>query len=267
MFVCPKCKGSLEDLGCRSCGTKYELIDGIPDFLGPRNAETASELASIYDSIYSAHENVWEDQGREARFRTYFSNLVAEISSGRLLEIGCGEGLLLSAMSHQDKVGMDPSILALKRAKALSGATCMAAQAEFLPMPSSSIDIAVAVGVMEHYSDPDMATREILRVLKPHGKYVSLIHMDMSRADRLRLKVREYIFPRFRPIAMFRWAWKKAYKPIHQPFRRGYTLASARDLLSRNGFDVEQTITLKSDPYAPLAGSHVAILIASRPAA
>ena len=38
ILACPKCKGPVEKLGeeafvCRSCGLRFEIRDGIPDFL------------------------------------------------------------------------------------------------------------------------------------------------------------------------------------------------------------------------------------------
>jgi hypothetical protein len=83
----------------------------------------------------------------------------------------------------------------------------------------------------------------------------------MSTAARLRLKLKEYLFPRFRPIALARWLWKKVYRPIKQPMRRSYTIESASDCLRRNGFSIEHTITKDSNPDAPLAGAHVVILV------
>ncbi len=266
MYVCPRCKGTLDSFACRSCNVEYEVFGEVPYFLTPKGTGAKSAVGAVYDAIYTEHSNVWEDQGREEGFRKYFSALVGALAPGRLLEVGCGEGLLLAAMSSDERFGVDPSIQALQRARQLSGAQCAAAQAEFLPFADGYFAAVTSVGVMEHFSDPDLATREIFRVLKKGGAYVALIHTDMGLADRLQLKLREYFFPKFRPVAFARWAWKKIHKPIRQPMRRSYTIASAQDCLKRAGFLVIQTITRLSSPEAPLAGKHVVLLVARKAA-
>lgn len=264
MYVCPTCKGPLANLACPRCHLEFQRVQGVPDFLTGAAPGSRPAIGAVYDAIYSAHENVWEDQGREMRFRRWFSALAAASGDGDLLEVGCGEGLLLAELKAARKAGIDPSVAALVRAAAGSGAECAAAQAEHLPYPDASFDVVVAVGVMEHYGDPDAATREILRVLRPGGAYLVLIHVRMTRMDRVRQKLREYVFPRPRPLALARWVWKKVYRPITQPMHRNYTLEGGRDCLARNGFAVTRTITLATDPGAPLAGRHVVVYVASK---
>ena len=46
------------------------------------------------------------------------------------------------------------------------------ADAETIPMPDSSVDLVVGHAVLHHIPDLDQAFREILRVLKPGGRFV-----------------------------------------------------------------------------------------------
>src|SRR2546426_8688137 len=80
----------------------------------------------------------------------------------------------------------------------------------------------------------------------------------------LAVKAREYLFPRFRPGALLKWANKKLHHRIVQPFRRSYTIDTARRYLERNGLEVTQIITRRIQPDAPLAGDHVVILLSRR---
>lgn len=264
MFVCPKCKGPLREFYCERCAVQYRVLDGIPCLMAGEPDSSDQVLRDIYDDIYSHHMDVWVDQGRAGSFQEYFTGLVRTVPHERLLEIGCGEGILLAALPGACKYGMDPSIHALQRARQRSSANYAVARCEQLPLPSEGLDVVIAVGVMEHFENVDAATAEIARVLTSAGHYIVLIQTDMTRGERLSVKVRELIFPRFRPIAMLKWVRKKLRHRIVQPLRKSYTIESATACLRRNGFRVTRAITRASEPTAPLGGAHVVVLVARK---
>jgi len=264
-YVCPRCKGALTEFTCKDCGARYTVIEGMPCFLSEATGESTYDVREIYDEIYRHHEDVWVDQGRTGPFLRYFGDLAAGYSTGSVLEIGCGEGAQLAALMASRKFGIDVSLHALRRASKRSQAAFAIARAEELPFPAKSVDLVVAIGVMEHFEDPDAATAEIRRVLVPAGHYIVLIHTNMTLSQRLALKVREFFLPQPRPVALLRWVAKKVIHPIVQPLRKSYTVDTARQCLERNGLRVTQVITRDSQPTAPLAGTHVVILIAERP--
>jgi ubiquinone/menaquinone biosynthesis C-methylase UbiE len=262
MYACPKCKIPLTQLTCKQCGVTYPILHEIPCFLVAQPGDSGEELRNIYDEIYSHHEDVWIDQGRSEQFQSYFGKLARSFSTNRVLELGCGEGTLLAALTASQKYGIDPSVHALVRARSRSAAECAVARAEELPFPSGSFDLVIAVGVMEHFEKPDEAAAEVRRVLAPAGHYVVLIHTDQTARDRIALKAREFLYPRPRPVALIKWIRKKIWHPIVQPLRKSYTIDSARRCLERNGLTVKQIITRETQPDAPLAGRHVVILVA-----
>lgn len=264
MYVCPHCKGPLQEMSCQSCGHGYSVVDGIPCFLMGSPGESRGRIREIYDEIYEHHEDVWIDQGRSESFQKWFTELTASYSTGSLLEIGCGEGFLLAGYRSQTRFGIDPSVRALVRARKRSSAECAVARAEELPFPSESFDIVTSVGVMEHFESPEAAAAEIRRVLRYPGHYLALIHTDMSPTERLRLKVREFLFPRPRPLALLRWVRKKLVHPIVQPLHKSYTIEGARAVIEHGGLKVRQIITRDSDPAAPLAGRHVVLFVAEK---
>jgi ubiquinone/menaquinone biosynthesis C-methylase UbiE len=254
------------DFSCKNCGTSYPVVEEIPCFITEPSGGSSHNISQIYDEIYAHHQDVWVDQGRSEGFQKWFSDLAATLSTGPLLEIGCGEGALLSAFRSQARAGIDPSVRALQRARQRSAAQCAVARAEELPFPSESFDLVASVGVMEHFEDQDAANAEIRRVLTRSGRYLALIHIDMTRGERLRQKIREFIFPRPRPIALAQWVRKKLFHPIVQPLRKAYTIERARSILERNGLAVQRIITRDDEPDAPLAGGHVVIFVARRAA-
>jgi len=264
MYACPKCKVTLTELTCEQCEITYPILKTIPCFLADQPGDSSEKLRRTYDDIYRYHEDVWIDQGRSEKFQKYFSEFARSFSTDRVLELGCGEGTLLAALHAAQKYGIDPSINALVRARSRSAAECAVARAEELPFPSSSFDLVFAVGVMEHFENPDKATAEVRRVLAPAGHYIALIHTDMTVLDRFAVKVREFLYPRPKPVALLKWIRKKMLYPIVQPHRMAYTIDAACRCLERNELAVKQIITRETHPDAPLAGRHVVILVAKR---
>jgi SAM-dependent methyltransferase len=265
-FWCPDCKRPLSQFRCAQCGNEFPVTHGIPELLsrGERFAN-AIRISAAYDDIYGHHTNVWEDQGRPPEFLAYFSELVAGLSMGSLLEVGCGEGILLASMKARQKTATDTSVLALVKARERTGANCAVAIAERLPFPDEAFDVAVSVGVMEHFLDDREATAEILRALRPGGYYVALIHTTMTVMQRARQKIREYLYPRPHPVGFSKWVLKKLRHPIRQPVQNDYSQASGRECMEQVGFVVERVVTTANRPRPPLAGEHVVIYLSRKP--
>jgi ubiquinone/menaquinone biosynthesis C-methylase UbiE len=245
------------------------VADEIPHLL-PQNSShaNAQALREIYDKIYRHHTDVWIDQGRSNDFQAYVSTIIGTFDHTKILEVGCGEGILLAAMPGQFKFGIDPSPEALSRARRLGNAKCSVAQCEYLPFPTETFDSVVAIGVMEHFTSIDRSLSEIYRVLKPNGIYIALIHTDMTRRQRFVSKVKQYLFPRFRPLSFARWIlkWgrKRLMHPIIQPNRRSYSVAAIQHHFDRNHLHTLRIVSSETEPSAPLAGPHVVILIAQK---
>ncbi len=265
MYVCPDCKSPLNAWGCPSCHGQFPISDGIPILLSrDLRLQSGAQIGTVYDYIYAKRTGVWVDQGRTPEFIAYFSNLLAQFSVGRVLEIGCGEGFLISAIRADERYAMDLSLEALRKARGRAQAEYCNALAERLPYPSDSFDLLVSVGVMEHFLDDRMATREIHRVLRPGGRYVVLLHVGMSVRERISQKLHEYFYPRPRPFAFVRWLASKFIRPIRQPIQRPYTRESGRACLEDCGFSIEEIISTISHPDVPLVGPHVLIYVARK---
>jgi len=135
---------------------------------------------------------------------TYAANIRKQIFNGlalrgdeKVLDVGCGSGLLLNEAAQQLSTGKAIGIdiwaphsgggnyaLLMKNAKA-EGVTdkieFKQADVRKLPFGDSSFDIIVSSGALHHigrdHSDHELAINEMLRVLKPGGQ---LALMDVS---------------------------------------------------------------------------------------
>ena len=102
----------------------------------------------------------------------------------RLLEVGCGSGLLCRMVSPQLQpdgcmVGVDISREFLAEARNYTTEAGVSeqiifesGQAEALPYPAACFDGAFAARLLLHTANPDAAVQEMARVVKPGGRVV-----------------------------------------------------------------------------------------------
>jgi len=83
-----------------------------------------------------------------------------------LLDIGCGTGRLLQAVSCRKAVGLDQSqdMLSLAQEKGIE--SLVRGSAETLPFPDRSFDAVTLITVLEFVPDPEKVIREVFRVCK-----------------------------------------------------------------------------------------------------
>lgn len=100
---------------------------------------------------------------------------------GRALEIGAGTGFFLLNLMQAGLAtsgvvtDISPGMVsvALRNAEQLGlDVTGESADAESLPFPDHSFDLVIGHAVLHHIPDVEQAMREIMRVLKPGGRFV-----------------------------------------------------------------------------------------------
>lgn len=107
-----------------------------------------------------------------------------ELSPGqRVLDIGCGPGILAKEMAQEigsrgEICGIDVSEsmleLAWQRCGTDDRVTLRPGRAESIPFGDEEFDAAIAVQVYEYVSDVECALAELFRVLRPGGRAVIL---------------------------------------------------------------------------------------------
>ncbi len=112
-------------------------------------------------------------QERDKRIRECAEEIsyINAFTPGRILDVGCGLGFLLSGIDDKwEKHGVEISSFAAKEAQKIGTIFC--GTLERAAYEADSFDAVVLYHVIEHMEDPVKQLQEVRRILKPFGKLI-----------------------------------------------------------------------------------------------
>jgi 2-polyprenyl-3-methyl-5-hydroxy-6-metoxy-1,4-benzoquinol methylase len=149
----------LELRRCRQCGCLW-ADDARQDH---------EVLAKAYERVIDSYFESVDNDLRYSKFYAWLEQLAKRHVSGRsILDVGCGEGIFLSALSDEwNKQGLEPSAsgatLARKRNLDVDCATLDTSTRQY------QVDLISALDVIEHVIDPHHFIDSVKRHLRPGG--------------------------------------------------------------------------------------------------
>jgi SAM-dependent methyltransferase len=160
---------------------------------------------------------------RPAAFYAIFMEYLGVRPGERLLDVGCGPGLLLGeavcrgARGHGVDVSLTALAIARRRTPGAGGVCC---NAEALPFRDGGFDHVTCIGTLEHFLSAERALGEMRRVLKADGR--ACIQVPNVRA--------------------LKWQIDAKLMRAHEEdsHERAATLEQWRELLARGGFAIER---------------------------
>jgi SAM-dependent methyltransferase len=145
-------------LSCVECGTVQQ-----PEL--PAGAQLHELYRDMSDDAYLV-----EETGRRATAVSLLDLIAEHVSCGRLLDVGCGHGLLLDEARRR---GFDVVGLELSRSAALHARVALGLDVREVPLEEfdswDSFDVVVLADVIEHLDDPVGAIESCARLLRPGG--------------------------------------------------------------------------------------------------
>src|SRR5437899_11114100 len=162
---------------------------------------------------------------------------------GRVLDIGCGPGLMTEALVERrgEVWGVDflESVLAWARAEAEKAswgdrAHYVAGDAQALPFSAATFDTVIARGVLEYLSDAHRFVAEVRRVLRPGGLLVVSVPSSIAPYHLAQSVLDRFVGPPYRGIRrLVTGSVRRSQIPDHPrhplaPWRLDRVLARAR---------------------------------------
>jgi SAM-dependent methyltransferase len=188
--VCRVCGGELSELVQRGANVRYEPTSFSPTYhrLGGHgdfyrcdcgavqqpSLPRGSELHDLYREM-SDDRYLREEEGRRRMARRLLDLLAEHVSGGRMLEVGCGYGLLLdeARLRGYEVEGVELAADAVRYAHERFGLSLrgMALEDATLDAAASGerYDSVLAVDVLEHLDDPVLALERLSALLAPGG--------------------------------------------------------------------------------------------------
>jgi ubiquinone/menaquinone biosynthesis C-methylase UbiE len=181
---------------------------------------TVKEISKSYDELFQEAGRLRDTDA----FYQWVLKKINVISGNRLLDVACGEGILLQFAENYGLhcIGIDLSMQGARLAYARTRTKMIAVgDGEKLPFPDESFDYVTNIGSLEHFLNPKLGLDEMFRVLTQNGTATLILPNSYYLID------------------IFWHVWRTGYSVSHrQPLERFAAFREWGDLIEQSGFRI-----------------------------
>ena len=181
-------------------------------------------------------------------------DIVCAAQPARVLDLGCGEGVLLEALASRlpesHLIGLD----AVAPPQATRWSPVTGDIATRLPFTDSTFDVVVAGEVLEHVPQPDLMLAEIRRLLTHHGRLVLSTPNIVSWANRILVPLGvQPLFTETSSEVHLGRRWRALGQGNQvQGHLKVFSHRALMEILDRTGFNVLETRGMPAEFPAPV---------------
>lgn len=153
-----------------------------------------------FNNLYERTLHVQELQGETDLNDRCLHEITKSIKNKRVLEVGCGRGLLANALSENNTVTACDIVVSQGLKKKYKSINFVSANIENLPFKDNSFDVVVTTHTLEHVRNLDKAVSEIKRV----AKHQVIVVVPRQRPYRYTFSLHTQFFP-------YEWSLQNAF--------------------------------------------------------
>lgn len=178
-----------------------------------------------YENMYTLEDTYWWFQGRMKIITNCLETHGVLRPGIRVLDVGCGTGLMLRRLADCRPIGLDFSPLSMQFCRRRGVERLLQGDVVHLPFRDDSLDLILALDLLEHVERDDLLVDQFQRVLKPGGHAMITVPAHQS-------------------------LWSEHDEALHH-YRR-YSKEQFRGLLTERGFDLVKYSFAISATYYPI---------------
>lgn len=152
------------------------------------SAHYIREVQYKNDSKLSARQSIYVYQQPRIVLWQRVLDLAELRGDERVVDVGCGNGLYLGALERGAHRGLccgldfSPGMLPAAAERA-PHAALMVGDAQRLPFPDDSVDVALSMHMLYHVPDRTVAIAELRRVVRPDGRALVVTNSEQHLAE------------------------------------------------------------------------------------